>query len=369
MENRKSITLVSNNYWTLYKFRYEVVELFISKGYQVNLIASDDPYSDKFDHECIKKYYVPINNRGISFIDEFRTFINLFKIYKSLNSGLIFHFTIKPNIYGSIICRILRIKSISFITGIGHTFINKNLLQRTIIILYKLALSKVSEVWFTNNSDVNLFKSLSIIKRNKTRIVPGSGINTPDNIMKYEHSPKISFLMIARLQNEKGVMEYLKCSEYYKDNRDISFILIGDPQTDDPSGVQLDTINNYVDKKTITYMGYQEDIYKYIMDASCIVLPSYREGMSTVLLEASVHKRPIITTRVPGCEDIIKNSSYGILCEPRDYKSLLQAIQKFIKLDHLEISMMVEKTFDHVRKNFSKESVLMNYKSSISDIK
>jgi glycosyltransferase involved in cell wall biosynthesis len=116
-------------------------------------------------------------------------------------------------------------------------------------------------------------------------------------------------------------------------------------------------------------MGYQEDIYKYITDASCIVLPSYREGMSTVLLEASVHKRPIITTRVPGCEDIIKNSSYGILCEPRDYKSLLQAIQKFIKLDHLEISMMVEKTFDHVRKNFSKESVLMNYKSSISDIK
>ena len=134
--------------------------------------------------------------------------------------------------------------------------------------------------------------------------------------------------MIARLQNEKGVMEYLKCSEYYKDNPDISFILIGDPQTNDPSGVQLDTINNYVDKKAIIYMGYQEDIYKYITNASCVVLPSYREGMSTVLLEASAHKRPIITTRVPGCEDIIKDSSYGILCEPRDYKSLLQAKQK-----------------------------------------
>ena len=369
MKNRKSITLVSNNYWTLYKFRYEVVELFLSKGYQVNLIASADPYSSKFDHEYIKKYYVPMRSRGKSVIDEFRTFISLFKIYKSLNTDLIFHFTIKPNIYGSIICRFLGIKSISFITGIGHTFINKNLLQRTIIILYKLALSKVSEVWFTNYSDKNLFKSLNIIKKNKTKIVPGAGIDIPRNTMKYEHNTKISFLMIARLQNEKGVIEYLKCSEYYKNNPDVSFLLIGNPQTDDPSGIQLDIINNYVDEKAITYMGYQEDIYKYITNASCVVLPSYREGMSTILLEASVHKRPIITTKVPGCVDIIKDSSYGILCEPRDHESLLQAIQKFIKLDHLEISMMVDKTYDHVEKNFSKKSVLMNYKNSMSHIK
>ena len=369
MENRKSITLVSNNYWTLYKFRYDVIELFLTKGYQVNLIASNDSYSDKFDNKYIKKYYVPINSRGISIIDEFRTFISLYKIYKKLNTDLVFHFTIKPNIYGSMICRFLGIQSISFITGIGHAFINQNLLQRTIILLYKLALSKVSEVWFTNVSDKDLFKSLNIIKKNKIRIVPGSGIDIPSDVRTYEHSSKVSFLMIARLQNEKGVIEFLKCSEYYKNDPNISFTLIGDPLTDDPTGVQLKTVNKYVIDKAIIYMGYQEDIYNYIANASCIVLPSYREGMSTVLLEASVHKRPIITTKVPGCIDIIKDSSYGILCEPRDYRSLLQAMQKFIKLDHLEISMMVDKTFNHVKNKFSKNSVLMNYKSSINYIK
>ncbi len=368
MKNGKSITLVSNNYWTLYKFRYEVIEMFLNEGYMINLIGQNDSYSDKFNHNNIKKYYIPIKSRSLSILDELRTFISLYKIYKSLKTNLIFHFTIKPNIYGSLICRLLNIKSISFITGIGHTFIRNNILQKFIVTLYKIALSKVYEIWFTNDSDKILFESLGIIKSNKTRVVPGSGINIPSSIRSYQHNSRTTFLMIARLQKEKGVIEFLECSEHYKNNPDISFILIGDLLANDPSGITIEEINKYIHNKSITYMSYQEDIYKHINEASCVVLPSYREGMSTVLLEASVLKRPIITTNVPGCIDIIKDESYGILCEPRNSSSLIDATQKFLNLDHLEVVNLVEKTFKHVKDNFSKNIVLAEYKNTINNL-
>ena len=369
MKNNKSITLVSNNYWTLYKFRYEVIELFLSEGFEVNLIAKDDVYSGKFTNKNIKKHYINLNSRGTSIIEEVKTFFQLYKTYKSLNSNLFFHFTIKPNIYGSIICRILSIKSISFITGIGHTFIYKNMLQKIIILLYKFSLSKVNEIWFTNKADQMLFNNLNITKKNKTKIVPGSGIEVPKKIESYQHSGKKVLLMVSRLQKEKGVMEYLRWSEKYKNNPDIIFMLIGDSVSSDPSSINIDQITSYVDNNSIIYKEYQENILKYITAASCIVLPSYREGISTVLLEASIMKRPIITTNVPGCVDIIKDESYGILCKARNEVSLMNAVNIFLNLDQKKISGMVEKTFEYVSQNFSKKIVLMEYKNSIQYLK
>jgi glycosyltransferase involved in cell wall biosynthesis len=369
MADNKSITLVSNNYWTLYKFRYEVIELFLSEGFQVNLIAKNDNYSNKFTNKNIKKYYISLNSRGISIIDEIRTFFQLYRIYKSLNSSLVFHFTIKPNIYGSIICRILSIKSISFITGIGHTFIHKNILQKIIILLYRFALSKVNEIWFTNKADKILFDDLNITRKNKTKIVPGAGIEVPEKIEGYEHNEKKIFLMVSRLQKEKGVMEYLKCSEKYKDNPNVIFMLIGDSIPSDPSSININQIKPYIDNNSIIYKEYQENILEYMKVASCIVLPSYREGMSTVLLEASMMKRPIITTNVPGCIDIIKDQSYGVLCEARSELSLMYAVNIFLNLDQKKIFEMVEKTFDYVNKNFSKKIVLTEYKNSLQHIK
>tara|TARA_B100000953_G_scaffold299663_1_gene300262 strand:+ start:2700 stop:3809 length:1110 start_codon:yes stop_codon:yes gene_type:complete len=369
MADKKSITLVSNNYWTLYKFRYDVIKLFLSKGFHVNLIAVKDSYSNKFDDKDMTKYYISMNNRGLSIIGEIKTFVELFKIYKKINSDLTFHFTIKPNLYGSMICRLLDLKSISFITGIGHTFIYNNFLQKFIIFLYKISLTSVKEIWFTNQTDKQLFDRLNIIKKNKTRIIPGAGINIPENEPIYKYSSKKLFLMISRLQKEKGVLEYLSCAEKFKNNSDINFMLIGDGNSSDPSSIDMSLINQYIQNNSIIYKKYQQNISKFINMSSCIVLPSYREGMSTVLLEASIMKRPIITTNVPGCIDIIKDESYGVLCEARSKKSLLCGINKLLKLDKDKISLMVEKTFLHVKHSFSKNIVLAEYKNSLNHIK
>ena len=173
MKNNKTITMVSNNYWTLFKFRYDIVDYFIQQGYQVNLIAKRDKFHEHFDNVKINKFFIPLAERGLNIVNEIITLYSIYKIYKKNKSDLSFHFTIKPNIYASLITNILKIKTISFITGIGHIFINKRpFLKRIIVNLYKYSLKNCEEVWFTNIHDKKLFIENSIITSQKTRIVP-----------------------------------------------------------------------------------------------------------------------------------------------------------------------------------------------------
>ena len=217
-----------------------------------------------------------------------------------------------------------------------------------------------------NKADKILFDDLNITRTNKTKIVSGQEL-------KPEETEEIEVPVYVDIDQEynrqRGVMEYLKCSEKYKDNPNVTFMLIGDSIPSDPSSININQIKPYIDNNSIIYKEYQENILEYMKVASCIVLPSYREGMSTVLLEASMMKRPIITTNVPGCIDIIKDQSYGVLCEARSELSLMYAVNIFLNLDQKKIFEMVEKTFDYVNKNFSKKIVLTEYKNSLQHIK
>ena len=369
MEINKTITLVSNNYWTLYKFRFDVIKLFISKGYKVNLIAKRDAFHTKFSGEEIKKYFIPINERGMNIFSEFNTFMSLYKIYKKIKTDIIFHFTIKPNIYGSIIANLLHIKSISFVTGVGHLFLKKeSTLKKLIILMYKFALKNNLEVWFTNEDDKRIFERNKIISEQKTNIVPGAGVIFKDINKKKQKTNTTIFLMIARIQKAKGVVEFLNAAYEYKNNNQIQFILIGTHDDDDPDSVELNYMQKYIDNKSILYHGYKDNIDIHLASASCIIHPSYREGLSTVMVEAASFKKPIITTEVPGCIDIIPDESYGILCKPRNSSSLKKAIKKFLSLNDKQKENMVEKTYNYVKNNFDREKILTIYESTLEYI-
>ncbi len=337
--------------------------MFVKKGYQVTLIARKDKYHQKFDNISVKKMFLLIDERGLNPFSEIKTIINLYSLYKKIKPDLIIHFTIKPNIYGSIVCKLLGIKSISFITGIGRVFLKKSsILKRIIIKLYQFALINNKEIWFTNKMDKELFiKNKIINKYNIYKIVPGAGIvpNDHKRIKKYNKVKK--FLMISRVLKYKGVVEYLKVSEMFSKNKNIQFMLIGALSNDDPEGINEDYLNQYIKNGSLKYLGYQEDIMPILSDASCLVHPSYREGMSTVLLEAASAKVPIITTTAPGCIDVIPDNSYGLLCKPRSSNSLKKAIDEFLSLKDEEKDKMTIKSYNHVKNNFSRKVVLKNY--------
>ena len=167
--------------------------------------------------------------------------------------------------------------------------------------------------------------------------------------------------MISRVLKYKGVIEFLKVAETYKNNENIKFMLLGALNDDDPEGIDREFLNKYIQNGSMSYLDYQEDIMPLLGNSSCLIHPSYREGMSTVLLEAASIKIPIITSSVPGCIDIIPDNSYGLLCKPKSVNSLREAVDRFLELKDEDKDKMTNKTYNHVKKNFSRDVVLKKY--------
>ena len=366
--NKGRITLVSNNYWTLYKFRYDVIQMLVNEGYSINLIAKKDSYHKHFSDENIKKYFLPFQERGKNIFNEIKAFLAIHKLHKEIDPEIVFNFTLKPNIYSSISTRILGIKTISMITGLGHVFIqSNNFLKYAVINMLRISLKKSNEIWFTNKFDREYFRQQKIVTNQKTFIVPGAGIKINNKSRSRSRNyidRKCSFIMISRLLKEKGVGEFLSAAKYFKNDADKDFILIG-AHLDDNHHIPRKILNKSIKDKVINYHPYTDDVDSFLKKAHCVIHPSYREGVSTVLLEAASLKIPIITTKVPGCIDIILNKDYGFLCEASDSKSLIKKIIEFIDANDKNpgsIDLKVNKVFEHISKNFNRESIIDKFK-------
>ena len=362
-EDTKTIALVSNNYWTLYKFRYDVINLFLNKGYKVILIAGKDSYERKFNQGNLVKYHIPIEARGVNPYTELKTFFKIYRIYKQTKVNLVLHFTIKPNIYGSLAARFLKIKSISFITGVGHIFINDNsFFTKFIKYLYKAALKDTLEVWFTNISDKKLFLKNKIINtKTIAKIVPGAGVVFKENVSKDKGNSKVNFIMVSRLLMIKGVLEYIMVAQKYNKDPGVIFTLIGAHNPKDIDSIDRKILDKAIKQGWIIYYDYQDNVTEHISKASCLIHPSYREGISTILIEAASLYTPIITTTAPGCIDVIPDNSFGLLCEPRNLLSLERKVQDFLLMTNEEKHHMVDKAYNYVKSNFERQIILRNY--------
>ena len=173
--------------------------------------------------------------------------------------------------------------------------------------------------------------------------------------------------MIARLQSEKGVNEYFYLANKYK-NLGYNFTIVGSINSSDPSGIKLSVLKSLISNKIISHIPFASNVLSLYDSADCFILPSYREGLSTVLVEAASRKVPIITTTAPGCIDVIPNESYGFLCNPRDKDSLCEAFNRYILCSNEKITNMINKTHNHAYKNFSKDVILNHYSSKIKDL-
>ena len=364
----KSITFFSNNFWTLYKFRYEVI-LLLSKTHDINLIGKYDGYEKKFIFKNISNHNVPLEERGYNPFKEFILFYKIFRIYKNLKSDLFFHYTIKPNLYGSLCARYFGYNYVSFITGLGSIFIQSNIfLKQIIIYFYRISLKKVNQVWFTNNSDQHLFESLKIVNSSiKSKIVPGCGIHKSFFINNKNSISKRNITMISRIQKEKGVQNFLDLSMKYKEN-DINFYLIGEHDTNDPSNIPMHTLDFYIKNNCIEYIPYTDQITDFYDLSDCFILPSYREGISTVLLEAAARCVPIITTNVPGCIDVIPDESYGFLCQVNNTDSLHKAFIRYLDTPLSELTEMTKKTNKYVKNQYDRDIILSHYISLVRSL-
>lgn len=355
------IVISSNNYWNLYNFRFNFIK-DVCKKYDVYLLARKDKFYKKFIHLKCRCVFLKIDPRSTFLFSNLKILANFYLILKKIKPQYYFSFTIKPNIYGAILSKFIKYKSVMNITGLGSTLIEKNMLSKFILLLYKISIKLSYKVFFHNNSDKFFFIKNKIFNKSYD-VLPGSGIDLNKFKPSFRKINKtLNFLMISRLIEHKGLYEYLESiSDIKKNNQhiNINFTLVsfGKNYLNNKTNTLLETLKN---KKLINFIFDPKNIILIIRKCDCLINPSYREGLSKSILEAMSQSKPVLSSNVPGCKELVKNNYNGFLFKSKSTNSLKKAIYKFIELPLFRKKKMQINSLNKV-KNYDEKIVIKKY--------
>ncbi len=355
--NVSKILVTANTSWNIFNFRLDLIYLLKKNNYDVTVIATKDKTTNNFSN-IIKFIDINLQKRNLNFFLFINNFISVFMNINRIKPKIILTYTFKSLIlFNTVSIFFPKIKIINNFTGLGSLFLNNYYKYKIIRIIIYLSLLRSNDLIFQNDDDYNIFKNKNYLKNKKFHLVPSSGVN----LKKYKYSgiskvtkEKLNFIMISRLIKDKGVVEYINAAkEVKKIYPDLKFILIGEYDRNNNEKIDKNIIDKSIKDETIIYYPFQEDVTSFIIKSDCVILPSYREGTSKVLLESAAIGKPLIATDVPGCNNIVINKYNGYLCEKKSYISLKNKILEFIKLDHeqkeemsLNSRTIVENKFD-----------------------
>ena len=334
----KTVAFVANTSWSIYNFRLGIIKKLLSLGIKVVVVAPPDDYSSKIKSLGCDFYPISLDNYGYNPVRDFKTLIQLRKIYKKTRPGFIFHYTVKPNIYGTIAAKFCKIPSIAVTTGLGHLFLKNRLVTFISFGLYRIVGRLSQQIWFLNEDDKALFLKKKIIKPKKAFLLNSEGVDTdyfaPMNVQRDDD--KTIFLYAGRLLKDKGVELLVEVSkQLQKEYSNIEVHLLGFVDESNPNSVLKKQLNTWEASGYIKYRGETDDVRPYIAAADCVVFPSfYKEGISRILLEAASMAKPIITTNQTGCREVVEDGVNGFLCEVKDISSLYHSMQDFIALSN-----------------------------------
>ena len=371
MQRKDKILVVSNTAWNIYNFRFNIMREISNLGFSPLAVANYDSYVDEVEKE-FEFHKIDIDSRGKNIINDFKTFVQFYKLYKKLNPKLILHFTHKPNIYGTLAAGILKIPCVNNIAGLGETFMKNNFVRKMAVLLYKKSQQFAEFIFFQNKDDKKLFEELGIIKKDNIDILPGSGIDTRkfSPQLKEKEDNIFRFLLLTRMLWTKGVAEYVEAAKKVKEIFPmVEFDIIGFVDNNNINAVPQKTIDYWNKKGIINFLGEQKDVRKFIGKCDCVVLPSfYREGVPRSLLEAGSMGKPIITTKNIGCKEVVDDGENGYLCEIKNSYDLRNKMVKMIELPKIELEQMGRKSREKILTNFDETIVIKKYTDVIKRI-
>ena len=358
-ENKKILYIVNVD-WFFISHRLPIAIKAIEKGYEVHVATAITGCENILKDNGIILHKIELERSSINPFKNLFTTIEMVSVIKSVGPNILHLVTIKPIIMGgiaSIFCNLIfsiETSIVASITGVGYPFTSKarraNYLKILISIFYKISLSNRNKyVIFQNKDDLKLISSLVRIKSEESILIPGSGVN----LLEFKYSPiptGIPIIMFpARILKSKGIYEFVEASKYVLNSR---FVVVGKLDYNNRDCISKKVLNKWINEGLIEYWGYSKYMFKKIQQATIVVLPSYKEGLPKVLIEAAASGRPVVTTDVTGCRDAITNNKTGLLVPLKDYKSLSKAITflldnpKILKQMGIEGRALAERKYD-----------------------
>ncbi|HEU0044543.1 glycosyltransferase family 4 protein [Sphingomonas sp.] len=340
---RRLVLLSVNNSWNILNFRAGMVRRLQDAGYDVSVVSPADAHAPELAALGVVHIPAAIDSKGLSPIGDLRLLVRYWRVLRQERPAALLTWTIKPNIYGSIAAHLLGIPVINNVSGLGTAFIHKGLLTRLVSALYVLAFSRSARVFFQNPEDLRTFVDGRLVAERRAGLLPGSGIDTdwfsPSPASEFDPQPArpFVFLLVARLLRDKGLVEYADAARLMRGAwPDVRFQLLGSLDAANRTAIGRAELAAWIEEGLIDYLGEVADVRPHVHAADCIVLPSYREGMPRSLLEGAAMGKPLIATRVPGCVEIARDGRNALLCEPRDARSLADAMTRMIELPQAE---------------------------------
>lgn len=349
-------------------FRSEVMESFHKRGWEVVVVVPKSSATSTLMQGINpewKMYLLDIDCNSTNPIGDIKYFKQLKEIYRKEKPDIIFHYTIKPNIYGTLAARSAGVKSVAMLAGLGYMFDGDSATKHLGRLLYRYSLHKADKVLVLNSANRDVLLNGNYVKPENLILLPGGeGVN----LQKYPCKPMkfatTRFLMVARVLFDKGYNEFVGAAKIVKQKYpDIRFELLGPLATDSPMGVPEEQIKEDCRNGYIDYLGATDKVTDFVLkDDVVMVVPSkYLEGLNRSLMEACAMGRPIITTDIPGCRETVDEGVNGFLAKPNNPQSLADAMLKFLSLNREEKISMAEASHRKAVEIFDVNNVIDTY--------
>ncbi len=359
-----TVLILTDHHVDIYNWRRELIERLIGKGYRVILAL---PYGEKVDllvQMGCEFHDVKINRRGKNPVQDLLLTRRFLSIIGRTRPGVVLTYGTKPNIYGGLACRIKRVPYIENLNGLGSGIReDKEVVERLVEFLYKVALKKARCVFFQNASDQAYCTEHAIVSTRNV-LIPGSGVNLSYyQPLAFVKEWPVVFMYIARIMKEKGIDEYLTAARCLKQKYGdrVRFHVLGFCEEDYEA-----ELKDLHDAGVIVYDGMQSDIRPFLAQAHCVVMPSYYgEGMSNTLLESAASARPVITTDLPGCGETVSDGVSGMVVKAKDAEDLIAVMEKFLAISFDEMEEMGRNGRRKMEQSFDRNIVVDAYLEQI----
>ncbi len=362
---KKKIAIFANTYWYIYKFRSTLIRELENAGYEVIACAApDDEYRKRVS---VRTVPFSMDRHSLNPFKELKSFLSILFVLMKEQPDCVLTYTPKLNLYAALSARLSGTPYIVNISGVGKSFSMNRAFRSFLAFIYRVSLGQALHVFFQNRTDMDFFISNRLVGPSHSRIY-GSGVDLTHYIPKRQVGslPVRTFLFAARMIKEKGILDFLAAAKALKaEGQSVRFICCGAFEGDDIKDVVLRAHAEGV----VSYLGLVDDMRVVLEETDCVVLPTYyNEGVPRILIEAIAMGRPVISTPLSGCLDVVVDGVDGFVIPPMNPQTLANAMGKIASIEKSALDSFSRAGMDMARTRFNEQVIIQEYLAKIASM-